>query len=134
MMATLKAYFRYGMNMYCGIPSVTLEGAKSDWENLLARLDKLPTFGAEPAAWAALLRPILKRFVNAFDGNPDIDFWARVCHYDSGGSGPPYLSGWVTAFCVWDSNGKWQGPSLEPGSDKPLSRTFGYEIPALEIL
>ena len=24
----------------CGIPSVTLEGEKSDWERLLARLDK----------------------------------------------------------------------------------------------
>jgi hypothetical protein len=75
------------------------------------------TFGEEPTAWAALLRPIFKRFVNAFDGEPDRDFWGRVCHFESGGSGPTYLSGWITAFCVWNDKGEWQGP--------PLSSTNG---------
>ncbi|KAF8954844.1 hypothetical protein BDZ97DRAFT_1862717 [Flammula alnicola] len=112
MMATLKAYFSYTMELMCGIPSVTLEGEKSDWEKLLARIDKLDEFGPEPAAWASLLRPILTRFVKAFEGEPDVDFWGRVCHYHSGGSGPTYLSGWITAFCVWTNEGKWQGPSL----------------------
>ena len=106
------SYFDYKMSLMCGIPSVTLEGEKSDWERLLARLDKLNSFGEEPKAWAALLRPILTRFVRAFDGEPDVDFWSRVCHYHSQGSGPTYLSGWITAFCVWSSEGKWQGPSL----------------------
>ena len=101
----------------CGIPSVTLEGEKSDWERLLARLDKLDSFGEEPKAWAAMLRPILTRFVRAFDGKPDIDFWSRVCHYYGGGSGPTYLSGWITAFCVWSSQGKWQGPSISKPSE-----------------
>ena len=96
----------------CGIPSVTLEGEKSDWERLLARLDKLDSFGEEPKAWAAMLRPILTRFVRAFDGKPDIKFWSRVCHYHSDGSGPTYLSGWITAFCIWSSQGKWQGPPI----------------------
>ena len=100
----------------CGIPSVTLEGEKSDWERLLARLDKLDSFGEEPKAWAAMLRPILSRFVGAFDGKPDVDFWNRVCHYDFQGSGPTYLSGWITAFCVWSGEGKWQGPSLSKPS------------------
>ncbi|KAF8966098.1 hypothetical protein BDZ97DRAFT_1809483 [Flammula alnicola] len=112
MMATLKAYFSYTFELTCGIPSVTLEGEKSDWEKLLSRIDKLNDFGPEPAAWATLLRPILTRFVKAFDGEPDLDFWGRVCHYHSGGSGPTYLSGWVTAFCVWSNTGEWQGPSL----------------------
>jgi hypothetical protein len=112
MMATLKTYFSYRISLSCGIPSVTLEGEKEDWEKLLARLDKLDEFGAEPTAWAGLLRPILKRFVMAFDGEPDIDFWGRVCHVHRGGSGPSCLSGWLTAFCVWDSKGKWLGPSL----------------------
>jgi len=67
MMSTLKAYFDYRMTLCCGIPSVTLEGEKSDWESLLARIDKLSTFGAEPSTWASLLRPILSRFVGAFE-------------------------------------------------------------------
>ena len=107
--------------LMCGIPSVTLEGEKSDWERLLTRLDKLDSFGEEPKAWAALLRPILTRFVRAFDGEPDIDFWSQVCDDHSFGSGVSYLSGWITAFCVWSSEGKWQGPSLsEPKTVRVL--------------
>ena len=116
----------------CGIPSVTLEGEKSDWERLLARLDKLDSFGEEPKAWAALLRPILNRFVRAFDGKPDIDFWSRVCHYSSQGSGPTYLSGWITAFCVWSSEGKWQG---SPISKPPkIISLFGDETETVPVL
>ncbi|KDR78614.1 hypothetical protein GALMADRAFT_244066 [Galerina marginata CBS 339.88] len=112
MMATLKAYFSCGGRLCCGIPSVTLEGEKSDWEKLLARVDKLNAFGPEPTMWASLLRPILRRFVSAFDGEPDLDFWGKVCHFYYGGSGPTWLSGWITAFCVWTSKGLWQGPPL----------------------
>lgn len=105
-------FFSYTNRLGCGLPSVTLEGEKADWEKLLVRLDKLPTFGSEPAAWAKMLRPILSRFVQAFDGKPDVDFWNRMCHHKAG-SGTHYLSGWITAFCVWSRKGKWQGPSLE---------------------
>ncbi|KDR78612.1 hypothetical protein GALMADRAFT_277996 [Galerina marginata CBS 339.88] len=112
MMSTLKAYFSYGISLCCGIPSVTLEGEKADWEKLLARVDKFKSFGPEPTIWASLLRPILKRFVSAFDGKPDVDIWGKVCHFHSWGSGPTWLSGWITAFCAWSSEGKWQGPPV----------------------
>ncbi|KAF4618565.1 hypothetical protein D9613_009794 [Agrocybe pediades] len=114
MMATLKAYFDYTMHLTCGIPSVTLDGDRSDWVKILERIDKLDAFGEEPKAWANLLRPILRRFVSAFDGEPDLDFWGKVCHHYNNFSGPSYLSGWITAFCVWSSKGKWQGPKLSP--------------------
>jgi hypothetical protein len=130
----LFSYFDYTMRLLCGIPSVTLEGEKSDWERLLARLDKLDSFGEEPKAWAAMLRPILTRFVRAFDGEPDIDFWSRVCHYYPQGSGPTYLSGWITAFCVWSGNGKWRGPPInisEPSKTKTLLN--GVTVPELVL-
>ncbi|KAF9558289.1 hypothetical protein CPC08DRAFT_562706 [Agrocybe pediades] len=117
MMATLKAYFSYKFSLDCGIPSVTLEGDRSDWAMILERVDKFDTFGEEPKAWATLLRPILRRFVGAFDGEPDLDFWGKVCHHYNGGSGPMYLSGWITAFCVWSNKGEWQGPNLSPDHD-----------------
>ncbi|KDR72968.1 hypothetical protein GALMADRAFT_142669 [Galerina marginata CBS 339.88] len=132
-MSTLKAYFKYEVLLLCGIPSVTLEGEKEDWEKLLARLDKLSDFGAEPAAWAKLLRPILSRFVNAFEGEPDIDFWGRVCHFHFGGSGPSYLSGWITAFCVWNSQGKWQGPALSVPTEDVSWIEKEYDIRQLEL-
>jgi Domain of unknown function (DUF4419) len=118
----------------CGIPSVTLEGEKSDWELLLTRLDKLDSFGEEPKAWAAMLRPILTRFVRAFDGEPDVDFWSRVCHYHSQGSGRTYLSGWITAFCVWSSEGKWQGPPLSnPSGTSGIRWLGGGTVPELVL-
>jgi Domain of unknown function (DUF4419) len=59
------------------------------------------------------LRPILSRFVSSFDGPPDLDFWGKICHYTRGGSGPSYLSGWITAFGAWSIKGEWQGSSSQ---------------------
>ena len=99
-------YFSYGIGITCGIPSVTLLGDKADWLRLLARLDRLPELGDEPAEWADMLRPILTRFVSAFDGHPDIQFWSHVVNRDDSLCGTDYLSGWITAFCMWDCDGK----------------------------
>jgi hypothetical protein len=106
------------MMLMCGLPSVTLLGEKYDYESILQKLDKLEEFGVEPAAFARLLRPILMQFVLAFDltakgETPDAEFWGKICHMNAGGSGPRYLGGWVSAFCVWDKDGKWQGPKLD---------------------
>ncbi|KAH9481302.1 hypothetical protein JR316_0005824 [Psilocybe cubensis] len=118
MMATLKAYFSYVFILECGIPSRPLEGTKLDRENLLARVDKLDTFGEEPKAWAILLRFILRKFVLAFEDEHDPEFWSRICHFDSG-SDSQSVSGWITAFCVWDSKGIWQGPDVSETLNSP---------------
>lgn len=110
MMATVKEYFTYRLMMTCGIPRVTLEGEKSDWTCILNRLEKLKEFGPKTNAWYSLLRPILLRFIKAFD-HPDskenLDFWSRVADYEGFGSGTVWLSGWITAFMVFDENGLW---------------------------
>ncbi|CAM6123541.1 unnamed protein product [Calypogeia fissa] len=109
MMATLKAYFSYGCSLTCGLPAVTLLGEKADWEKLLAKVDKLPSYGEQTAQWHALLKPVLGGFVRSFE-EPDSqgtkDFWQKIAHYSGGGSGPTYLSGWITAFCFFDTKGK----------------------------
>lgn len=102
----------------CGLPSVTLLGEKQDYETILQKIDKLGDFGEEPATFARLLRPILAQFVLAFDvvaegGTPDSEFWGKICHMHSGGSGPTYISGWLSTFCCWDKEGHWQGPKLD---------------------
>jgi len=112
MMATLKEYFSYRFELRCGIPRVTLEGEKRDWELLLQKLEKLKEYGVQTTAWYHLLVPIISQFVKAFDypdGKENVDFWQRVAHYHGGGSGPTYLSGWITAFCVFDAQGRWLG-------------------------
>jgi len=118
------------LRLSCGIPSMTLLGVRGDYEDILRRLDKFDEYGDEPRVFAALLRPIIREFIQAFqfnhsNSNPDAvppnpEFWGRICHYKKGDSGPDYLSGWATAFCVWNNDGKWQGPILAPFTD-PIS-------------
>ena len=111
MMSTLQHYFSYKMYLMCGIPSVTLQGEKADWQKILARINKLPKFGKEVEAWYKLLLPIISRFVAAFDdpeSEENKDFWQKIAKKSGGGSGgggPFYLEGWLTAFCFWGEKG-----------------------------
>ncbi|KAK6992927.1 hypothetical protein R3P38DRAFT_2656597 [Favolaschia claudopus] len=117
LMATLQQYFEYVIQAGgCGIPRVTIEGEKSDWINILGRIEKLKEYGLETTAWYHLLRPIISRFIFAFD-NPtspyNVDFWQRIAHYDAGGSGKgDWYTGWMTAFTVFDKEGRWIGHRL----------------------
>lgn len=63
MMDSLQKYFSYKMSLCCGISSVTLLGNREDWEQLVTKLDKIPTLGKEPTTLACLLRPVFQRFV-----------------------------------------------------------------------
>ncbi len=122
------SYFVYEGGITCGIPSVTLEGTKSDWEDIHRRLWRLYELGPEPSVWADMLRPILRRFVDAFDGKPDIEFWNHIAYRDDSICGQDNLSGWITAFCVWSSEGKWipqempaQTPTPPPIPQPPVN-------------
>ncbi|EJF55565.1 hypothetical protein DICSQDRAFT_164213 [Dichomitus squalens LYAD-421 SS1] len=103
LMSSLESCFHYEIMCICGIPSVTLEGERADWQKLLDR----------PAAWTRMLRPILERFVKAFDGKPDVEFWGNVAHAHPNYYGPEDMSGWITALSVWNCQGRWQGRPLE---------------------
>jgi hypothetical protein len=114
MMATLKSYFEYHMLMGCGLPRVTLLGTQDDWINIFDRVDRLGRYGLETAAWRDLLKPVIARFVRAFepgyaDSKENLDFWQHVGSRQWGGSFPGWISGWITAFCVFDDHGRWMG-------------------------
>ena len=117
MMATLQTYFDYRFCILCGIPQVTLLGEKDDWEQIVRRIEKLKEYGPETTAWYRLLKPVVTRFAQAFDGGvadsaDNCEFWNRVAHWQSRGSGPTYLSGWITAFCAFSDEGEWLGGDL----------------------
>jgi hypothetical protein len=117
MMATLKEYFGYKVGgLACGIPRVTLAGEKSDWVNILGRLEKLKEYGIEAIAWYHLLHPVVARFVAAFD-NPasqeNVDFWQKVAHQEGGGSMLRFYSGWINAFNAFSQKGAWLGHRLD---------------------
>lgn len=94
----------------CGIPTVTLEGEQEDYELILKRLDKLCEYGNEPTDFSNILRPILKSFIDTFK-TPEADsvkkFWKKIC-LNHGVSDVTEYSGWITAFCFWDSKGRRQ--------------------------
>ena len=126
MMGALQKFFSYGFELCCGVPSVTLLGVKADWEKILHRLEKLPNLGAEAVQFYNLLKPVLTRFVSSFDfpDSPETkDFWQKIADQSAGGSGPTYLSGWITAFCFWDEDGKsMYAPHGQPPSEQTWSR------------
>ena len=108
-------YFSFTCELCCGLPAVKMLGTKKDYENIMNRLDKVDEMGVEAKAFVALLRPVIRQFIATFDAvkagqEPNLEYWRKVCHVYSGGSGPRYLCGWLVAFCVWDADGKWQGP------------------------
>jgi hypothetical protein len=109
-MATLKNYFEYELHLRCGIPQVTLAGTREDWLDIYHRVDKLVEYGPEATAWRDLLRPVLARFAHSFEdgwaeSSKGSEFWQRIVHYKRGGSGPSFLSGWITAFCAFNDKG-----------------------------
>jgi hypothetical protein len=129
MMATLKAYFDYRMVLGCGLPRVTLLGTQEDWTSIFDRVDRLARYGPETAAWRDLLKPVLARFAKAFEpgyaeSQENLDFWQRVAHRHNGGSGPSYLSGWITAFCAFDKEGRWVG-----GSNSEVLKKYQATLP-----
>jgi hypothetical protein len=113
MMGMMKAYFEYHASVPCGIPSITLLGEKADWEKLLAKLERLKDFGAEPTSYRAQLQPVLSRFVKTFDNpkDPEIrEFWSNIVTVETipgGCTGPRYnIDGWMTGFQFWDARGE----------------------------
>ncbi|KAL9007724.1 MAG: hypothetical protein Q9173_007071 [Seirophora scorigena] len=109
LMGATQKYFDFTCRILCGLPSVTLLGNKGDWELILARLEKLKEYGEEPVQFYTLLKPVVSRFVDSFDSpmsDGTVAFWQRIAHHESGGSGPSYYSGWITAFCFWSAEGK----------------------------
>ena len=109
MMGAMQKYFSYRMTLTCGIPSVTLLGEKEDWEKIRKRLDFPPQLGKEAETFASLLVPVVDNFIHSFEA-PESEtvtsFWSKIAHHEDMGSGPTYLSGWITAFCFWNADGK----------------------------
>ena len=136
LMGVTQKYFDYKFTILCGLPSVTLQGQKSDWQLIYSRLDKLETFGAEPIQFCELLRPVISRFVKSFDepaSDDTISFWQRIAHHYNMGSGPSYYSGWITAFCYWGENG--QSLYRRPGRSDSVDEEGWEEArsPVLEL-
>ncbi|KAK5584757.1 hypothetical protein RB653_006374 [Dictyostelium firmibasis] len=116
LMATVKSFFEFKMSLMCGLPELTLLGTVDDWVNVKNRVEKLKEFdfkgnkdGGCMKSWTELLSPIINEIIDSVNGKPDLQWWNRIANQEGGGSGPRYISGWITAFCVFNNDGKWMG-------------------------
>lgn len=87
--------FQYFGDSGCGIPYITLQGTREDWQSIYDRLDKIDELGL--SVWATELRGVLQQFIDTFDGNVDLDFWQSI-YKDHSEYGAWYVSGWFIKF------------------------------------
>ncbi|KAH7106120.1 hypothetical protein BKA62DRAFT_668822 [Auriculariales sp. MPI-PUGE-AT-0066] len=123
-MGAMKKYFTFSGGLGCGIPRVTLEGTRSDWEDILTRADRLQEYGNECVPWHQLLMPVLRGFIATFD-DPTLEkattreFWDSSVQYGSRMSGVTNIAGNSVCKSNYDRGVSIEGiryPVIEIGS------------------
>lgn len=125
LMDALSSYFEYGITTACGFPTITLEGTQKDWEDIRARVRALGEF--DLTWWTDHLLPVLDGLVESWK-TPSRDFWSRAWH-ESGGSGGPFVSGWITVlFPYLGRKGKRQPQHFKHQMIEPASIPSGLSV------
>ena len=99
LMETTKAYFEFVVvYISCGIPEVTLLGTTEDWQKVYDKAMQLRSF--DLAWWIDELKPILKQFIKASEGNADIKFWRNMFkwHTQKEYGTTNVIDGWIVKF------------------------------------
>lgn len=97
LMDAMQQYFEYHFSTMCGIPEIRLAGDKEDWEKVQSKANSLLELIPEFGIWFKSLNEILQNFIDAFDDKVDEQFWNEI-YKVQGGSGGPYVSGWLIAL------------------------------------
>ena len=106
LMETMKNYFDFiVVYLACGIPNITLKGTPDDWQKVLDKTQQLEQY--DMTEWINSLKPILREFVRASNGNPNQKFWKNMVKKTDpnkligGGCDfrePTQLDGWILKF------------------------------------
>jgi hypothetical protein len=97
-MDVASPYYGFEWRTCCGIPQVRLEGEAADWQSLHFRTDQLAREFDGLSDYFADLLPVLQMIAETASGaTPNEEFWRSIYKY-GGGSGGPYVNGWITAF------------------------------------
>jgi len=110
LMDAMKSYFDFRVMTMCGIPQITLEGTPEDWQKLKDKVSKLVEMNKydslELKWWLDKLVPVVDKICKAgIDRKIDTGFWSEIYKY-KGGSGGPYITGWITTFFPYLVEGK----------------------------
>jgi len=123
LMDVVSPYYGFEWRTDCGIPQIRLEGEACDWQTLYSRTDQLAREFSGLSSYFADLLPVLQAIAETASGiTPREEFWRSVYKL-GGGSGGPYVNGWITAFFAHVLTRKglqlreqfdWAGLSKEP--------------------
>lgn len=80
--------------------------------------------------WHAWLVQICDNLLLSAEGNPNLEFWDKIASHHGGGSGPSYISGWISAFAVFTAKGEWQGNTSLKGKKMPFPVIETGDIPS----
>jgi len=104
LMESMKPYFKYMVHTMCGIPQVTLEGEAADWEKLRDKTEAMgKAYGLE--WWTDHVHPIFDRIAQNAAGADDPHLWENFYKL-GGGSGGPFINGWITQLVPYLKNYK----------------------------
>ena len=113
-MEALKSYYEYIQSYcICGIPELTIEGTKEDWQEIIKKLEGLRKY--ELDWWIDGMIPLLKEFVKVFEGTINKTFWQHMfkMHSEDYYGAPDIVDGWILKFYPYLKNGEKLGESIE---------------------
>jgi len=133
LMSSMQYYFDYHLSTMCGIPKINIDGSKEDWEMIKIKANKFLELIPDLKLWMNHLNEIFQNFIDAFDNKIDKTFWNSL-YKVSGGSGGPYVSGWILALFpylkdnivniyAWDKNWK-----ESKGKEDIKSLSFSFNL------
>lgn len=91
----MSGYFEYEYVTACGIPEITIEGNKEDWQKIKSNLKRFKGYNLDN--WVNSIEPILQQFINATEHKIDNHFWSNIFKRKDE-SGGPYITGWIIKF------------------------------------
>ncbi|MDP3770969.1 MAG: DUF4419 domain-containing protein [bacterium] len=132
-MDVVSAYYKFGFHTMCGIPAVRLEGTPEDWRTLVQSASALAEAFPGLRPYFTDLVPVLKEIAATAAGtDPDPEFWRSLYKF-GGGSGGPFVNGWITALFAHVPSGSGFAPKREYDWRKRAASYGGFhtnEFPA----
>jgi hypothetical protein len=115
-MDAVQHYYDLSGMYVCGIPSVTLEGTRRDWYDVAGGIGAIESLDLDLDWWLRRLRTILFEFLEAYDGRPNLPFWADIVAM-GGICEPDNESGWIADFIPYTLNRKDGSVAINPRFD-----------------
>jgi len=106
-MDSMKSYFKYILKtIICGIPEITLEGKKEDWEKLQKKMQVFRKYGL--AWWIDRLEHPIRQCIAVYDNQKDIPFWRNMfkIHTENSYGKPEIMDGWILNFFPYTTKGQ----------------------------